>query len=233
MLVPAERETQIRVNTAAGMKAAAKAGDLVGQGTAGAGLVSQLNLDMGLQQYFSGSDEEIYYGADVRIEYTAYQDDVGKPSRGVREAQGHMNKLAYMCQDKGLEAHPDKTGYILIKGNNKDVGRMEKELELNPLKFGQFFMSRKVQDKHLGQILHQDGLAASVKTTVAERAGKFRGAVFEIRSVVEEFSMQIMGSMMAAKTLLERALLPSLLVSPAPPAEECTPPLPTLRLTHM
>ena len=110
-----------------------------------------------------------------------------------------------------MEAHPDKTGYILIKGNNKDVGRMEKELELNPLKFGQFFMSRKVQDKYLGQILHQDGLAASVIATVAERAGKFRGAVFEIRSVVEEFSMQTMGSMMAAKTLLERALLPSLL----------------------
>ena len=128
--------TQIRVNTAAGMTAAAEAGDLVGQGTAGAGLVSQLNLDMGLQQYFAGSEEEIYYGADVRIEYTAYQDDVGKPSRGLREAQAHMKKLAYMCQDKGLEAHPDKTGYILIKGNNKDVGRMEKELELNPLKFG-------------------------------------------------------------------------------------------------
>ena len=73
-------------------------------------------------------------------------------------------------------------------------------------------MSRKIQDKYLGQILHQDGLAASVAGTVAEKAGKFKGAVLEIRSVVEEFSMQTMGSMMAAKTLLERALLPSLLV---------------------
>ena len=72
-------------------------------------------------------------------------------------------------------------------------------------------MKRKVQDKYLGQILHEDGLAASVAATVAERSGKFKGAVFEIRSVVEEFSMQTMGSMAAAKTLLERALLPSLL----------------------
>ena len=44
-----------------------------------------------------------------------------------------------------------------------------------------------------------------------DRAGKFKGAVFEIRSVIEEFSMQCIGGMMAAKILLERALLPSLL----------------------
>ena len=122
-----------------------------------------------------------------------------------------MTKLSYMCQEKGLEAHPDKTGYILIKGNRKDVSKIEKELVVNPLKFGDFYMSRKIEDKYLGQILHQDRLAASVAATVAEKAGKFKGAVFEIRSVVEEYSMQTMGSMMAAKTLLERALLPSLL----------------------
>ena len=65
--------TEIRVNTAAGMTAAAEAGDLVGQGTAGAGLVSQLSLDTGLQQYFSGSGDELYYGG-LRIEYTAYRE---------------------------------------------------------------------------------------------------------------------------------------------------------------
>ena len=89
------QNTRIKVNTAAGMTGTVMAGDLVGQGTAGAGLVSQLNLDRGLQQYFGGSQDETYYGR-VRVEYAAYQDDVGKPSRGVREAQGHMAKLAFM-----------------------------------------------------------------------------------------------------------------------------------------
>ena len=204
------QNTQIKVKTAAGMSSAAEAGDLVGQGTAGAGLVSQLNLDMGLQQYLAGSEEEMYYGG-VRVEYTAFQDDVGKPSRGVREAQAHMTKLAYMFEDKGLEAHPDKTCYLVIKGNKKDVKKTEDELKMNPIVFGHFVMERKKEDKYLGQVLHEDGLAASVDATVASRAGKFKGAMFEIRSVIEEFSMQAMGGMMAAKTLLERALLPSLL----------------------
>ena len=43
-------------------------GDVIGQGTAGAALVSQLNLDFGLHRYFAGSADEVYYGG-VRCEY--------------------------------------------------------------------------------------------------------------------------------------------------------------------
>ena len=100
----------------------AEAGDLVGQGTAGAGLVSQLNLDRGMQSYFSSSSDELYYGR-VRLEYSAYQDDVGKPSGTVKDANIHMVKMANMLVDKGLEAHPTKTGYILFKGNKKTSRR--------------------------------------------------------------------------------------------------------------
>ena len=113
-----------------------------------------------------------------------------------------------MFEDKGLEAHPDKTCYIVMKGSKKDVNKMENELKLNPIVFGQFVMDRKKEDKYLGQVLHEDGLSASVDATVASRAGKFKGAMFEVRSVIEEFSMQAMGGMSEAKTLLELALLP-------------------------
>ena len=63
----------------------------------------------------------------------------------------------------------------------------------------------------MGMYLHEDGTTASVAATVGRRTGKFKGAAFEIRSVIEEFSVQAMGGMTAAKVLLERALLPSLL----------------------
>ena len=48
--------TEIRVNTAAGLTGTAEAGDLVGQGTAGAGLVSQLNLDLGCNNTSLGQE---------------------------------------------------------------------------------------------------------------------------------------------------------------------------------
>ena len=112
-----------------------------------------------------------------------------------------MTKLAFLFEDKGLQAHPDKTCYIVMKGSKKDVNKMENELKLNPIEFGQFVMFRKKEDKYLGQVLHEDGLAASVDATVASRAGKFKCVMFEVRSVIEEFSMQAMGGMSAAKTL--------------------------------
>ena len=116
------------------MTATAEAGDLVGQGTAGAGLVSQLNLDRGMQNYFHSSSDELYYGK-VRVEYSAYQDDVGKPSGSVKDASIHMLKMANMLMDKGLEAHPSKIGYILFKGSKKNKEKMEMELSLTPIKF--------------------------------------------------------------------------------------------------
>ena len=37
-------------------------GDCIGQGTAGAALVSQANLDQGLMKYFGESKDELQYG---------------------------------------------------------------------------------------------------------------------------------------------------------------------------
>ena len=56
------QNTEIQVKTSAGMTDTAVVGDVIGQGTAGAALVSQLNLDLGMKSYFSGSADELYYG---------------------------------------------------------------------------------------------------------------------------------------------------------------------------
>ena len=52
-------------------------GDCIGQGTAGAALVSQVNLDQGLQQYFGDGGKDLMYGK-VIIRPLAYQDDIMK-----------------------------------------------------------------------------------------------------------------------------------------------------------
>ena len=77
--------------------------------------------------------------------------------------------------------------------------------------FGEFPAKRKESDKYLGQILHEDGLEASVKATIKERSGKIKGAIFLTKTVVETYQMQGIGAMAAAKTLWEGAIVPSLL----------------------
>ena len=59
-------------------------------------------VDHGMHTYFSGSADEMYYG-DVRCEYFAYQDDLGKPSAGVLQAQAAHIKITQLLKEKGLE----------------------------------------------------------------------------------------------------------------------------------
>ena len=77
--------------------------------------------------------------------------------------------------------------------------------------FGNFPAKRKVSDKYLGQILHEDGLEASVRATIEERTGKVKGAIFLTKTIIETYQMQGIGAMAAAKTLWEGAIVPSLL----------------------
>ena len=119
-------------------------------------------------------------------------------------------KLAAMLQEKGLEAHPNKT-CLIVCGSRKYKQNVEKDLSRNPLMFGQFTIKQKESDKYLGQVLHVGGLEESEAATVRERLGRIKGATMEIKSIVEEFQMPAVGGMMAAWELWEKALIPNLL----------------------
>ena len=126
------------------------------------------------------------------------------------DAQAGNIKLACMLQDKGLQAHPEKTGFIVI-GSKQFKEKVQKELRIRPLMFGEFEVKQRDADKYLGQIIHEDGLGRSAEATVEDRIGRIKGATLEIKSIIEDFQMQSMGGLMAAWELWERALVPSLL----------------------
>ena len=201
--------TEISVKTASGLTETAHVGDCIGQGTAGGALVSQANLDHGLTEYFENSQDEIQYGK-VKLNPLAYQDDILKGSKGVLEAQVGNIRLATMLESKGLEAHPDKTCFIVC-GSKRYKQSVTQDLDRTSLMFGQFSIKQKEYDRYLGQMIHGGGLDQSAEATVNERAGRIKGAALEIKSIVEEFQMQAMGGMMAAWELWEKALVPSLL----------------------
>ena len=77
--------------------------------------------------------------------------------------------------------------------------------------FGDIVTKLKMKDKYLGDIIHMDGLAASVEATVADRKGRIVAAMHEIKAVMEDYRMQAMGGMMGAWDLWNLAVIPSLL----------------------
>ena len=91
---------------------------------------------------------------------------------------------------------------------------MEGHLKSTPLELGNFTVKQKQSDHYLGQILHSEGTQASVAATIADYQERINGAIFEVKSIVEEFEMKAIGGMMSAWELWEKALLPSLLSGP-------------------
>jgi hypothetical protein len=88
---------------------------------------------------------------------------------------------------------------------------MNKQLDSNPLHLGDFPVKQKEYDRYLGQILHSGGVRASAEATIKDRESKTKGAIFEVKSIIDDFQMQAIGGMMAAWELWERAIVPSLL----------------------
>jgi hypothetical protein len=145
----------------------------------GAALVSQANLDHGLMDYFKDSNCEVSYGG-VRLQPLAYQDDILRSSMDVLSTQVGNIKLAAMMEEKGLEAHPDKTCFI-VTGSSKYKDKVRRDLGDNPLMFGDFPVKQRESDRYLGQILHGGGLCMSAEATVRERMGRIKGATMEIK----------------------------------------------------
>ena len=115
-----------------------------------------------------------------------------------------------MLDEKDLQAHPDKTCYI-VTGSRKYKERVNIDLERSKVMLGDFPVKKKECDRYLGQMLHGGGLDRSAEATAQERVGRLKGATREIKGIIEEFQMQTLGGMMAAWELWERALIPSLL----------------------
>ena len=205
---------RVSVVTGSGISEEGEAGETVGQGSGAASLISQLKVDLGLHSYFSSSGDQEYYGC-VRLQPLSWQDDVvGLGGSDPRLVQASLVKLAYFVDESQLEIHPDrsKSTYI-VYGNKRSREKLIKETEEEPLMVGAVKLQRSEAMTYLGEVLHQDGLAASADATVDLRVARVKGAIFEIKALCEDFRMQICGGMVGAIKLFKSCVVPKLLAN--------------------
>ena len=158
---------------------------------------------------FTGSEDEIGYGG-VRVLPLMFQDDIMRAAGSVLSARAGNIKVAAVMRSKQLCLNPDKTGYIIF-GKRKSVEVVRSEIEKEPIMCGDFITKEKVCDKWLGDMFHQDGLAASVVATIKERMPKVKGALYEAAAIVDDWRAQCIGGFRSALDLWELAILPTLL----------------------
>ena len=113
-------------------------------------------------------------------------------------------------KEKQLEVHPDKTGYIVL-GSRTFKESVERASSETPIMFGNIVTQSKSMDKYLGDMIHMDGLSASINATIDDRAGKIKASMYEVAAIVEDFRMQAVGGLRSAWDLWNLAIVPSLL----------------------
>ena len=109
--------TRVSVKTAFGTTDEINVGAIVGQGTAGAALISAINLDKGLNEFFKDGNDIDKYG-NIDLQPLAYQDDVGSLCKSVSNVRSQAEKMAKMISSKNLTAHPNKTGVTILGRRN-------------------------------------------------------------------------------------------------------------------
>ena len=200
------KNTSIRVKTGTGTTESADVSEIIGQGSGGAALVS---LDKGIDEMFSGSSDEMMYGS-IRVQPMIFQDDILRLGDGLPSVKAGNVKVSSVMNQKRLTLNADKTGYIIV-GDETKRKRTQILIKRSPIICGDFEVKEKIQDKYLGDVLHQGGCAASVLATVMDREGKVKAAMLEAAAIVDDFRAQCVGGFMVAIDLWELAIIPTLL----------------------
>ena len=113
---------------------------------------------------------------------------------------------------KGLKCHPTKTVCISV-GDKEFRAEVKKQVESEPVMFGDFIVKFKESEVYLGDVIAAQGLEKSVELTINRRLGKVKGAMNEAKAIMEDFQMQAIGGMAGTWDLWERAILPSLIAN--------------------
>ena len=77
---------------------------------------------------------------------------IKRSGKDVNSTQVGNIKLAALMEEKGLEAHPDKTSFIVC-GSMAYKEKVKTDLQSSPLMFGNFLLKQKECDRYLGQML--------------------------------------------------------------------------------
>ena len=203
--------TTIQVMTGAGLSARGLAGPVTGQGGGGAALASALNLDMGVDEYFRGSKDKECYGR-VKLQPLIFVDDLLRGAKDMNCLRAGCLKLDYVLRSKQLEAHPTKSGYLIF-GSEQYKAKAQYEAKEAPVMLGKISLKEKTSEAYLGDILSSEGLRASTEASNRDRVGKVKGSIYEHRSLIEDFRMQVVGGMRAAIDLFESCIVSSLLTN--------------------
>ena len=216
--------TRISVKTSVGESGHHNVDDCIGQGQVGAALVSSLNIGSPISEAFKDEPSAII-GKDVEIEVkpgvvdvvpgvplssTIFQDDVGKFNETLKQAREAALKIDEILKRKQLSANYDKSKFIVF-GNKEQRKALKDEIKGDPIKMGNSSLSNSIQEKYLGDLIHENGCGMSITVTYEDRIRRLISKCTEIIKLAESPLMGVTGNSLPAFRLYESTIIPTLI----------------------
>ena len=209
LLYSMNKNTRISVQTPVGITLEEDTGEGVGQGTLEGAIVSAVNLDTGVSEFFHNSEHEVNYG-NVVINPLLYQDDVARLSLDLKSVQIGNDKMEAVAERKLLNYNLEKSCFTVI-GSKKTRAKMQQEVKECPVLLCGAEMKQEDNVKYLGDWISGFGLSDSVDVTIKKRKGLVSLSIYEIRAVIEDCRSMVCGGLAAGLDIWELGVLPMLL----------------------
>ena len=170
-----KRKTRIKVRTSVGDSEERVTNENITQGSAEGGVLSSSNLGKGVEDFFSSSETETYYGL-LKLLPQSYQDDLMRLSKDPVSAQYGFDRFETIAETKLLLYNSSKTVMVFM-GAEKARKELVKELEENPPMLYNKPVKIERQWSYLGEELGLN-LAESILMTINKRIGLGKKSFF-------------------------------------------------------
>ena len=175
------KSTMLSIKIGCGTTQPVQIGANIAQGSIGGALISSVNLDKTMNQFFSKSEHEISY-FDLRLQPTIFQDDISRLSSSRVSAQTGNIFVSSCMESKLLDLNVDKSCFIII-GNTSYTQDLRNEIKQYPLQLCGIMMKEKTTDKYLGDLITSD---CKINYNIEERYNKGIGISNHIIILLKE-----------------------------------------------
>ena len=168
LLYELNKDTRITVRTPVGDSEKRETGENIGQGSISGSLVSSSSLSSGVADFFSDSEQEVFYGL-LKLLPQSFQDDLLRVCRDRLSAQQGNDRFQNLAETKLLSYNMDKT-CIIFMGAKKAREDLQKEFSENPPLLYEKPVKLASSEAYLGEILGNT-VAECTTLTINKREG--------------------------------------------------------------
>ena len=203
-------DTKISVSTSVGQTQQAIIKDSIGQGSPEAALISSCSIGTAIKNTFRFKISTRIGGLGLNC--LIFQDDISKLNDRLEDAREGCKMIDETLKKKQLSVNYDKSKFIVF-GDKKYRNKVKKELEKNPMMMGKVRIGQSINEKYVGDQIHEKGCEQSITETIKERKNKLKRTVHEIIETCENPLMDGLSSAKCPFKLFEAQVIPSLLTN--------------------